>query len=329
MPTERSFIPLEYFFRNPEKTRYQISPNGEYLAYMAPWKSRLNIFTRRIDTGQEWQVTSEPDRNVAGYFWGSNNRIVYLKDKGGDENFHLFSVSTNGDDERNLTPFEGITVQIVDELEDNESEVIIGMNRRQREVFDAYRLNITTGDLTLEAENPGNITEWITDHHGDIRIAITTDGVNQSILHRDRKSESFSTLVTTNFRETLQPLFFTADNKDLYALSNLGRDKAAIVLFDVTSGKEKEVLYQHPEVDLGGLSYSRKRKVLTSYSYIDWKRAVVFLDPETENIYQRIEKEMDGDEIVISSQDKEEKRFLVRTYSDRSLGAYYLYDKGQ
>ena len=323
----RHFIPMEDFFRNPEKTRFQISPNGEYLSYMAPWKSRLNIFTKQIDTGDEWRVTSETERNVSGYFWGSNNRIVYLKDKGGDENFHLYSVSPKGVDERDLTPFEGITVQVVDELEDNVEEVIIGMNRRNKEIFDAYRLNINTGQLTLEAENPGNVTEWITDHNGDIRIAITTDGVNQSLLYRDQKNQQFRTIITTNFRETLQPLFFTFDNKDIYALSNLNRDRAAIVQFDIAQGKEKEVLFQHGEIDLGGLNYSRKRKVLTSYYFVDWKRATIFLDAETEMLFKRIEQEVDGDEIVLSSQNKDETRFLIRTYSDRTLGAYHLYDK--
>ncbi|HYV90988.1 MAG TPA: S9 family peptidase [Chitinophagales bacterium] len=319
-------IPLEDFFRNPEKTRFQISPNGDYLSYMAPWQNRLNVFTRTIDSDEEQRVTNETERSVAGYFWGSNNRIVFLKDKGGDENFHLYSVSVDGKDERDLTPFDGITVQIIDDLEESDDEVIIGMNQRNKEIFDAYRLNIHTGVLALEAENPGNITDWITDHDGEIRIAITTDGVNNSFLHREKKSDPFKVLLTTNFRESVSPLFFTFDNKQLYALSNLTRDKAAIVLFDLDEGKEIEVLFQHGEVDLGGLSYSRKRKVLTNYFFMDWKRQTVFLDPETEKIYKRIEKELGDDEIVLTSQNKEETKFLVRTHSDRSLGAYYLYD---
>ncbi|MGB3074809.1 MAG: S9 family peptidase, partial [Chitinophagales bacterium] len=180
-------IPLEDFFRNPEKTRYQLSPNGDYLAYMAPWKNRLNIFTCHLDSGEEWQVTSESERNVSGYFWGSNNRIVYLKDKGGDENFHLFSVTVTGNDDKDLTPYESVTVQVIDDLVDYDDELIIGMNRRNKEVFDAYRLNSNSGELILIAENPGNITEWITDHNGEIRLALTTDGVNQSILYREQK----------------------------------------------------------------------------------------------------------------------------------------------
>ena len=324
--TFEHFIPLEDFFRNPEKTRFQISPDGAYLAYMAPWEKRLNVFTKSIGSSQEWRVTNESARNVAGYFWGSNNRIVYLKDKGGDENFHLFSVSIQGSEERDLTPFDAVTVQVIDELKDLDDELIIGMNNRNREIFDAYRLNIITGSLTLEAENPRNVTEWITDHRGNIRLAIATDGVNQSLLSRRHDSNEFDTIITTNFRETLQPLFFTFDNKDLYALSNIGRDKSAIVLFDIATGREKELLFQHGDVDLEGLSYSHHRKVLTSYFYTDWKRSRVFLDPETASIFKELDRKLGNDEIVIVSQSKNETLHLIRTYSDRTLGAYYLFN---
>jgi len=75
-------IPLEDFFRNPDKTRFRISPNGEYLSYMAPWQNRLNVFTRKIGSSEDVRVTNETERNVAGYFWGSNTRLVFLKDKG-------------------------------------------------------------------------------------------------------------------------------------------------------------------------------------------------------------------------------------------------------
>src|SRR5215467_6623326 len=101
---EPQVIPLEDFFRNPEKTRFQISPHGEYLSFMAPWENRLNVFTKQLSSEKEFRVTSEKDRNVAGFVWGRYSRIVFLKDKGGDENFHLYSVTPEGKDELDLTP---------------------------------------------------------------------------------------------------------------------------------------------------------------------------------------------------------------------------------
>jgi dipeptidyl aminopeptidase/acylaminoacyl peptidase len=201
------------------------------------------------------------------------------------------------------------------------------MNKRNPEIFDAYRLNIKTGELKMEAENPGSVSEWYSDHDGKIRAAVTTDGVNSSLLYRENDSTPFRTVLTTSFKETVRPLFFTFDNKNVYAVSNLNRDKLAIVKFDIANGKELELLYENPEVDVYNLSYSKKRKVLTIISYITWKTKLEFLDTETKNIYERITPELGNYEIVVTDNNKDEDKFLIRTYSDRSLGAYYFYEK--
>lgn len=318
---------VEDFFRNPDKTRYQISPNGEYFSYMAPYKNRMNVFVQKTGDDNATRVTSETERDIAGYFWANNSRIAYLKDKGGDENYHLYSANIDGTDVRDLTPFDSVTVNVIDDLPDIEDEMIIAHNRRNKQVFDPYRLNVNTGEMTLLYENPGNITQWITDHEGRLRIAIVTDGVSTTLLHRSSEKEAFKAVITTDFRQTLQPLFFTFDNKNVYALSNLGRDKDAIVIFDLSTGKEAgPPLFEHPEVDVMGLNYSRKRKVITTAVYFTDRRGVKFFDAEAERTYSRLKRELGSYEVAISSTNRAEDKFLVRTYSDRSLGAYYFYD---
>ena len=325
--SKRPLIPLRDFFKNPEKTSYYISPDGKYLSYLASYKNRLNIFIRETGSDKSKRITNESSRDIISYFWGSSERILYLQDNKGNENFHLFAVYKDGTGHTDLTPFEDITVMVIDELEDIESEVMIAMNKRNKEIFDAYRLNIETGEMTVEAENPGNISEWFTDHDGKIRAAITTDGVNSSLLYRENDSSPFKTVLTTNFKETVSPTFFTFDNKYVYASSNLNRDKSAIVKFDIAQGKEMELIFEHPEVDVYNLGYSKKRKLLTQISYTTWKRKIEFLDDETKKIYERLTPELGNYEIVIADTNKEEDKFIIRTYSDRSLGSYYYYDK--
>lgn len=319
---------VEDFFKNPEKTSFKISPNGEYISYMGPYENRMNIFVQKVGDKKAQRITSETERDVAGYMWANNNRLLYIKDDGGNENYHVFAVNTDGSNYKDLTPFEEVTVQLIDDLEELPNQVIVGLNKRNKQVFDPYRLNITTGEMELLFENPGNVTGWMTDHDGKLRIAITTDGVNSTIMHRTSEQDDFEEVRTISFKETLSPMFFTFDNKNLYVKSNLDRDKDAIVKFDLSSGEELgEPIFLHPEVDAGGLSYSQKRKVLTSISYTTDKRQMKFLDADTEKIYKRLKKELGDYEVVISSSNKAEDKFLVRTYSDRSLGAYYFYDK--
>ncbi|MBN8584487.1 MAG: S9 family peptidase [Ignavibacteria bacterium] len=320
-------IPLEDFFKNPENTNYLISPNGKYISYLAPYNQRLNIYVQEISTGNVKRLTGVTERDISGYFWGNDNVIIYLRDNAGDENFHFYSVNIQNGTNIDLTPFEGVRANLIDELEDIDSEILIEMNKRNPEIFDVYRLNFETGELIIAAENPGNISGWVTDHNGKIRAAITTDGVNTSLLYRENENESWHTVITTNFKESLTPLFFTFDNKFLYASSNIGRDKNAVIRYDIKNAAEAEVIYEHPEVDVYTLTYSRKRKVITSVIFNTWKRERVILDNETEKMFKRLEKDLGQYEILITDNDDNEEKFIIRTYSDRSLGAYYIFDK--
>ncbi len=325
--TQNEIIPLEDFFKNPEKTRYQISPDGKYFSFAAPYETRMNIFVQEIGKDSAVRVTGETERDVAGYFWANNNRILFLKDTGGDENYHLYGVDADGTNLKALTVFPGVRTEIIDDLPDIETEVIIGLNKRNPEMFDPYRLNVETGELKLLAENPGNIQSWITDHEGKLRLAIAIDMTNASILYREKESGPFKTVLTTNFKESLTPEFFTFDNKYLYALSNLGRDKSVLVKFDPATGKELEVLYENADYDLDGASYSRKDKKLLTVSWTGHQYDEHhFFDDHFKSIFEKMQARLVGFKIGITSMNKNEDRFIVRTNSDKSLGAYYLYD---
>jgi dipeptidyl aminopeptidase/acylaminoacyl peptidase len=319
-------IPLRDFFRNPQETDHRVSPDGAYISYLAPYESRLNVFVKRLDGGATTRVTSETARNIHGYFW-KGDRILYAKDFGGDENFHLVSVDLTGQDLKDLTPGDKIQAQVVDGLLDDDAHIIIAHNRRDPEVFDVFRINVVTGEEILIAQNPGNITGWKTDHDGKLRVAVATDGVNRTLLYREREGDEFRSVLTTGFKETLEPELFTFDNKRLYALSNRGRDKTAIVLFDPATASEDEVLFEHPEVDVSTVTYSRKRKVLTAITYDTWKTQYKFLDRQTEEMFETLRSKLPGYDVAVKSRDRNEDKFVVVAYGDKTPGKTYLFDR--
>jgi len=319
-------LPVKDFFKNPEKTRYSISPDGKYFSYMAPYESRMNIFIQEIGKDSAMRITSETDRDISGYFWANNNRILYLKDKGGDENYMLFAVDIDGSNYKPLTEFDKVKTQIIDDLKDIPDEVIVGLNKRIPQIFDPYRLNIETGKLTMLAENPGNIAGWVTDHEGKLRVAVTTDGVNSSILYRETEKYPFKTVLTTSFKESVNPLFFTYDNKMLYATSNLNRDKSAAVIFDVANGKENELIYENPDYDVNYISASDKRKTILAAHFTSWKNERHTFDSVFVQVMTDLESKLPDVEIAITSWTKNEDKMIIRTYSDRTLGDYYVYD---
>jgi len=320
-------IPMKDFFKNPVKSSYQLSPDGNYLAWMQPWENRMNVHVQKIGSEEVVRITSATERDIAGYMWANNNRIVFVQDKGGNENYHIFAVDINGENEKELTPFDGVRAGLIDDLEDDEDFMLISLNKRNKQIFDVYRININTGEMKMIAENPGNITSWRTDNDGKLRLAGTTDGVNNSILYRETENEKFKTIITTNFKETLAPLYFTFDNKFIYVATNLGRDKAAIVKYDIVNAKEIEEIYQHPEVDTYSLLRSKKRKVITGVSFTTDRRHYHFFDEERKQLQKTLDRKLPGYEVALSSFSKDERKVLIRTYSDKSRGAYYFYNR--
>jgi len=330
VPKERipRLIPMEDFFKNPESTGYDLSPDGEHLAFLKPWQNRLNVHVQKIGEEEVTRITSATERDIAGYIWANNERIAYVQDTAGDENFRVYAVDIDGSDSKELTPFEKVRVSIIDELENDPEHMLIDMNKRDARVFDVYRININTGKMEMIARNPGNITGWMTDHDGYLRIALTTDGVNTSVLYRDSEKDDFEALITTSFKETLNPLFFTFDNKNLYVASNIGRDKEAIYEYDVKNKKNIRLIYEHPEVDVNSLMKSDKRKKVTGTYYYTEKLHYHFFDEDREQLQTELEKRLPGVEVRVNSISKDETKVLVRTFSDRSLGAYYYLNRG-
>lgn len=331
-PMEAQRIPLEDFFRNPAKLMYRLSPDGTRLAWLEPWEGRMNLFVAPLQAetltqGEPRRLTDSRSRDIPVFFWKGDNWLVFLNDTDGDENFRVYAVPFAGGETQCLTPQEGVRAEIIDDLEDDPQHLLIGQNERQREIFDVYRLNVASGEREMVLQNPGNLRAYITDHAGKLRVAVATDGVNTSLLYRPDENSEFNTILETDFRTTVSPEFFTLDNNYLYALSNQGRDKTAVVMLNPEDGNEMVELFDHEEVDIAGLTYSKKRKTLTAARYEVDKPELHFFDPEAESLYFKFQQAFPNWLVNVVSHNKEEDRFILRLYNDRSLGAYWLYDQ--
>ena len=322
-------IAVEDFFRNPESFRWKIAPSQDYIAYLASYKGHTNVFVRKLTDSSGVPVTNDTTRSIFQYQW-KGSRILYLQDVGGDENFQLFSVSIDGKDLKALTPFAKVRTEIFDDfryIPGKEKEIMIGLNRRDPRFFDPYSINVETGEMKLLYQNDKNFDSWVTDHTGVIRIATKTDGVNTTYFLRANEQSPFDSILTTTFKDSFTPQFFTFDNKNLYVSTNIGRDKAAIVEYDMANRKEVREIYSNPDYDVTSLSFSPKRKVLTEVSYTSWKNEHHFLDKEAEDDYNKLTDKLKGYEVNIGDNNDNEDKFIIAARSDKLAGKYYLFDK--
>lgn len=316
-------IPMEDFFKNPEKTNFMISPDGRYISYLKPYKNRLNIFVQTLDGQDVTRLTADTTLNISYYFWANNDELLYLQNSSIDETPKLFAVNRNGSNSRKLIGIRKTKIRLIAPGKSFNNEILVALNKRDSSFFDAYKLNLSSGKLDLLAKNPGNITEWFADPQGKLRLAIASDGVDETLLYRHSEKSSFKSVLTNNFKTTVAPLGFSKDSF-IYALSNQNRDKMALVEIDCNTGKER-VIYSNPDVDVSEGAFSKYKNHLMFAGYETWKKERHYLEDRVKNMYQNLEKLLPNTEIKISDRDTSGTRFIIRTFTDRNPGTFYLY----
>lgn len=319
-------ISVEDFMKNPGNFGYELSPDGNYITFASAWNNRSNVFVKKMnDDSEPVRVSNSKDRDIAGFFWKENS-LLYLKDKGGDENFHIYSTTFNGSKEKDLTPYPNVTVGILSGLQGVKDEILIMMNKEDATVFDVYKLNVKTGKTKHVAKNPGNITNWLADWNGNVRVAVATDGVTGTILYRDSEKDEFKPFIEVEAGDEVVPLAFSKDNQTIYATSNKGRDKVEVVKYDL-EGNEK-VIMSNDEVDVSGVLYSAEQDKLLYGAYVTDKLHYQFFDKKFEKLFRKIQNKLGvhESELGINDYNKEMTKFIVSVSSDTVYGKYYYYD---
>lgn len=319
-------ISVEDFMKSPGNFGYQLSPDGNYITFSSAWENRSNVFVKKMgDDSEPVRVSSSKDRDIAGSFW-KDDTLLYVKDKGGDENFHIYSTTFNGTEEKDLTPYPNVTVGLLSSLQGVKDEILIMMNKEDATVFDVYKLNVKTGETTHVAKNPGNISNWLADRNGEVRVAVASDGVVGTVLYRDSEKDEFKPFIELAAGDEVTPLAFSKDNKHIYATSNKGRDKVEVVKYDL-EGKE-EVVMSNKDVDVTGVLYSAEQDKLLYGAYITDKPHYQFFDENFEKLFRKIQDKLGvhESELGINDYNKEMTKFIVSVSSDTVYGKYYYYD---
>lgn len=313
------------FFKNPDQTNIQLSPCGHYITYLKPVNKRMNIFLENMVDSSSIQLTNS-EYDITSYLWTSNSKILYVVDETGAEKYKLYSISLVDTTITNISPKDSASVYIIDPLHKIEDELIVGVNQRDPKVFDVYRLNLKNNQYKLLAENPGNITKWLTDNNGKLRVALKTDGVNTGLLYRNNENEPFKLIEKSNFRETFVPVMFDFDNNHLFVKTNRNRDKVALIKYNPNERQEVETVFENSEVDLDNAIISTKKEKILGVTYTTYKKQYKFFDKERAEIQSYLESKLGDYQTVIVSSNDNENKYLVKTYSDKSLGSYYYFD---
>lgn len=326
-------IPLTHFFDNPEISGAQISPDGKWLSYLKPYREKLNVHVRPINGQTERRLTSDTTRPVTGYFWSADSRyLLYVQDKGGNENYHVYRVPIAGTgvpEAKNLTPFEGVRAGIFAVPRDLPGRILIGLNKRTPSAFDAYWLDLTTGDTTMAAQNPGRILAYLLDEKHRLRAATGSNEQGGTDIYAMTPGQTeWRKVASYPATENVSPLRVHPNGRQLYLSSNHGEtDLAQLVLLDLETGATTTV-ESDPEkaVDFGGAVFSDITDSLLATVYVADTVRIYPKNPAFARDVANIKRLHDGTPGV-TSMTLDEMKYIVTFDSPTDPGATYLYDR--
>lgn len=320
-------IPVKDFFSTPEKTNFRISPNGKYIAYLGSYGGEKNIYIIRPgEENSEQRITAETELGIHTYFWANNDELIFTKEKKRDS-LQVFAVDRTTLAVRHLMPPSAVKLRWISPTKVIDNGFLISLNERDSSVFDVYRLRTDACKKELVAKNPGNIIRWFADLNGELRLALASDSVKETMLYRASEKEAFRPVMSNSFRNSIMPLGFSDEKRShVFALSNINRDKLALVEIDMETGDEVQMIYSHPDVDIDHGGYSSDRGEMSYATYATWKQQRHFLNKHTEQVYDALSRKLAGYEVSILDRDTARNRFIVSTFTDVDPGALYYFD---
>lgn len=327
------------FFAKPKQSSFQLSPNGQYLSYRQKNDVGKNhVYVKDLNTGKITQVIEETEELIRGYFWANNHRLLYIQDKGGNENFHLFGMDIDGSNFKALTPFENARINLgLESLKEDPDHIIVSINKENPQIFEPFKLNINTGELFKLFENKdvtAPISGFDFDKDGNLRSYTQQEDLIYYVLYyRISNDAPFERIIRTSWDEHFEILAFdyAGDNPHAaFVVSNIESNTNEIIRYDLKEKKVLEKLYSHEIFNVHRIRTSRKRAYeIDFYSYRGAKKKQVPISETYKKLHKKFEAAFVGKEYSIISVTDEEDKYLLHVESDKLYGSYYVYDAGK
>ena len=322
-------IPKEVLFGNPEKTSPKLSPDGTKLAYLAPdSKNVLNVWVRDLKGGKEDKlVTSDKKRGILFFTWEySNDNILYVQDRDGDENWHLYQTNINTKLTRDLTPFEGATAAVLAYESEFPKEMLLTLNIRNPSLFDVYRLNLQNGALEMEVENQKEVISWVADSKLQVKALAFYDAKGGTVVQvRDSLKDPWKDFMQWNAEDQGSILGFSPDHQSLYITSNVGEETEKLFQVNLQT-KEKKLLAGDAKYDLSGIVLEHPtthelEAVGVQRERFEW----IAIDPKIKQDLAALQSR--NDDFRVISRDLKNEYWVIMTSADNHPNHFSLYNR--
>jgi dipeptidyl aminopeptidase/acylaminoacyl peptidase len=325
---EAELIPRSVLFGNPERSEPAISPDGTQLAFLAPVNGVLNVWIRTLGLSDDRPVTEDSNRGIHVFAWQYDNKhILYAQDADGDENWRIYQTDIATKQTRNLTPFDKVQASIVAYEWDKPERLLVQINQRDESLFDVHQLDLRTGELKMDTENPGDVASWHADNDLQVRAAqVMTEDGSTVIRVRNDVNAPWRELMQWGPDETFGGVFgFSPDNRKLWVATSLDANAARLLEVDLETGAQS-VIAADPQFDVSGMEQQPKTNRLQAARFVKQRVSYEFIDTAIKADYEQLQQAHSGD-IVRLSRSLDDTKWVVTYSRDDGPTTWFLYDR--
>jgi dipeptidyl aminopeptidase/acylaminoacyl peptidase len=325
---EVELIPRDALFGNPERANVQLSPDGRWLSWVAPLEGTLNVWVAPADDpAQARAVTQDTARGIRNYFWAYQpDTLLYLRDTGGDEDFHLYAVDLGTGQSRDLTPYEKTRARVVGVSDRHPGRVLVGMNDRDPQWHDLYEVDLSSGERRLVEKNDQQLSGYLVDADYTLRFASRArpDG-GEDLLRR--AGDAWEKYDEIPFEDGASTGYagLSKDGATLYFQDSRDRDTSALFAIDTATG-ERTLVHEDARADIGDSladpATGKVQAVSVNYLREEW----TVLDDGIRADLERLAAIGPG-EASISTRTLDDRTWVVAYSAAESPVEYYRYDR--
>jgi len=324
-------IPRSIILEESERGNPRLSPDGKKIAYCAPHHGVANIWVQTVGKNDDRVLTKDAKNGIPYCFWQEDgNHVLYFQDQDGDENSHLFQTDIRTGSTRDLTPFPQARAMGLITEPGHPETLHIHINARDERLFDLYKLDLKSGSLEVDTENPGDVSQFYADHQLRVRAAFVTKPDNSAEIRvRNSSEDPWRTLISWGADEMNSDntgvAGFTADNTKIWVITSLGANAERLLEVDLRTG-ERKILSEDPQFDIRGLMVNPLRNTLEAVAFEKERMAWIFFEPLIRADFEALAKVRKGD-ISIRGRDRSDRTWLVKFAASDSPTTYYRYDR--
>ena len=328
---EIPLIPRKLLFGNPDKTQARISPDGAKLSYIAPVNGVLNVWVGPVENPEAAKpVTNDSNRGIRFHQWAyTSKHILYIQDKGGDENWRIYGVNLETGDVTDYTPIDKVNARIESLSHRSPERVVIALNDRNEQVHDLHILDLKTGERTLLIQNDEGFLSYTVDDEFRVRMGsrMTPDGGMDIMTRKEDNTWELFAHVPMEDMLTTQVFGFDASGRYLYLADSRERNTSALVQYD-TQTNEFKLLAEDPRADLSGVIAHPTELRVQAVSFTFDHRYWQVLDPSIQADLDFLATVERG-EVDVVSRTQDDQHWIVAYTMDNSPVRYYRYERAE